>query len=183
MQLKNNESQYGLIAVLLHWLSAVSVIGLFALGFWMVQLDYYHDWYTRAPYWHKGLGIIFAFILFFRIFWKVINPKPRSLISSQRLTRLIDYFHDTIYLLLLFIIFTGYLIVAADSRELDVLGLFVMPADMQLLKNQESLMGDWHRYSAYLLIGLVVIHFAAALKHHFIDKDMTLKRMLGKHKE
>ena len=182
MALKNTESHYGLIAILLHWLSAISIIGLFSLGFWMVELDYYHDWYTTAPYWHKGIGIIFAFVLFFRLFWKAINPKPRSLLSSQWLTSVVSYIHFALYLLLVLIIMSGYFIVAADNRALDVLGLFELPANLQLITNQETLMGDWHRYLSYVLIAIVILHIGAALKHHFIDKDSTLKRMLGKHK-
>lgn len=181
MQLKNNQSTYGLLAIVLHWISAISVIGLFALGFWMVELDYYHDWYTTGPYWHKGLGILFIFILVFRIIWKAINTKPRSLLSSTWLNTVVDCTHILLYLLMILISVTGYLIVAADGRELDVLGLFNLPADIALFDQQESLMGDWHRYLAYLLIGLVVMHLGAAIKHHFVDKDATLRRMLGIH--
>nr|MCS5564310.1 cytochrome b/b6 domain-containing protein [Oleiphilaceae bacterium] len=58
MQLQNSPERYGLIAILIHWLVAVTVIGLFALGYWMVDLTYYDDWYKRAPDIHRSIGLL-----------------------------------------------------------------------------------------------------------------------------
>ncbi len=57
---KNDVSRYGLISIVLHWITALAVLGLFAVGFWMVDLTYYSQWYRTAPYWHKSIGILLA---------------------------------------------------------------------------------------------------------------------------
>ena len=75
---------------------------------------------------------------------------------------------------------SGYLISTADERGISVFGLFEVPGFGSLIDNQEDLAGVVHKYAAYLVIGLTLLHAAAALKHHFIDKDETLTRMLGK---
>ena len=54
----DTREQYGLINIGLHWLIAAAVMGLFGLGLWMVELDYYHSWYNRGPEWHKGIGVM-----------------------------------------------------------------------------------------------------------------------------
>lgn len=180
MRITNNKDQYGYLAILFHWVSAVCVIGLFVLGYWMVTLDYYDPWYTQGPWWHKGLGIVLSFWLMARFIWKMCNPHPHPLGKHHRLNQLIKVAHSVLYLLLLLILVTGYLIVSADSQPIDVLGWFNFPADWQLFDTQETVMGDWHRWLAYVLAGIVVVHVLGALKHHFIDRDNTLRRMLGK---
>jgi len=180
MQLVNTKMNYGLVAVLLHWLSALSVIGLFALGWWMVRLGYYDAWYTQGPYWHKGVGVLFGFLLLLRLVWKLLNPKTEGLHQSAYVNRLINAVHWMLYALLFAIVITGYLITTADGRDLGVFNWFSLPASITSFDNQETLMGNWHRWAAYVLAGLVVMHILAALKHHFIDQDATLKRMLGK---
>jgi len=92
--------------------------------------------------------------------------------------KLVELAHISLYGLLIIIVFTGFMIVASDSRSLDILGLFSLPANWVIIEKQETLMGDWHRWLAYLLAALVTLHVLAALKHHCIDKDNTLRRML-----
>ncbi|AFL72239.1 cytochrome b [Thiocystis violascens] len=177
---RNTEETYGLIAVLLHWLIAVVVVGLFALGLWMVDLTYYDTWYRRAPELHKGVGVLLLLTLLLRLGWRLINPVPRpepdqSLIE-QRLARLM---HGLLYLLLFLVMTSGYLISTADGRALDVFGLFSVPATLTGLPNQADLAGEVHLVLAIALVTLAAIHALAALKHHFIDRDATLLRMLG----
>lgn len=181
MPIFNSKNRYGLVAIVLHWLSAVLVIGLFVLGWWMMRLDYYDAWYTQGPYWHKGVGVVFGLLLVVRLIWKILNPSVQGLNGSSVLDRVVSLAHWLLYALLALIVMTGYLITTADGRELDVLGLFVVPASITSFANQETTMGDWHRWLAYVLAGLVAMHVLAALKHHYINRDATLKRMLGKH--
>ena len=63
MPAKNTASRYGWVSLSLHWLMALAVIGMFALGIWMRQLSYYDPWYRDGPSIHKGIGIL-LFILF-----------------------------------------------------------------------------------------------------------------------
>ena len=74
---------------------------------------------------------------------------------------------------------TGYLISTADGRALEVFNWFSIPATISGIEHQEDIAGDIHEILAFSLIAIVVLHAAGAIKHHVIDKDNTLKRMLG----
>jgi cytochrome b561 len=87
--------------------------------------------------------------------------------------------HGLLYLLLFALMVSGYLISTADGRGLEVFDWFAIPATLSGLKGQEDLAGEVHLYLAWSLILLAALHALAALKHHFIDRDITLKRMLG----
>ncbi|TCT19400.1 cytochrome b561-like protein [Thiobaca trueperi] len=75
---------------------------------------------------------------------------------------------------------SGYLISTADGRSLDVFGLFSVPAILTGLPDQADLAGEVHLVLAIALVTLAAVHALAALKHHFIDRDATLLRMLGR---
>ena len=87
--------------------------------------------------------------------------------------------HWVIYGLLLAIFVSGYLISTADGRAIDVFNWFSVPATLQGLENQEDIAGVVHEWLAWILMGLVLVHGLAAFKHHFVNKDNTLRKMLG----
>lgn len=178
--LKNTPNRYGLISISLHWLVAVTVIGLFALGLWMSELEYYDTWYQRAPDVHKGIGILLFLVMLLRVAWRAINSKPQPETNHAAWERrLAGIAHTLLYLLPFAVMIAGYLISTADGRPIDVFGLFEVPATLSGGENQEDIAGEAHELLAFTLIGLVVLHAGAALKHHFIDRDNTLKRMFG----
>ena len=181
MRLKNNSTHFGLIAISFHWLVALTVFGLFALGLWMTGLDYYDSWYKQGPWWHKSIGIMLFLVVIARLCWRLLNPPPVAL-TSQKLweIKLAHIAHLTMYLLLFTIMASSYLISTADNRAIEVFGWFEVPATITSLPKQEDIAGWVHLILASTLIGLVVLHAAAALKHHFIDRDRTLKRIFGR---
>ncbi|MEE4244019.1 MAG: cytochrome b [Kangiellaceae bacterium] len=177
--LKNTSQNYGLVSKLLHWAVALMVISLFSVGVWMVELDYYSEWYKQAPFLHKSFGIVLAIIMVARLVWRWLNPRPEHLASHTHLEQLVAHIaHIVLYLLIFSLIASGYLISTADNRGIDVFNWFTVPSMGSFVENQEDIAGLFHEWIAYGLIGLVVVHALAALKHHFIDKDQTLKRML-----
>jgi cytochrome b561 len=82
--------------------------------------------------------------------------------------------------LIAIILVTGYLIPTAKGMGISVFGWFEVPATITSIPKQEDITGLVHKYMAYTIIGLALLHAAAALKHHFINKDDTLRRMLGR---
>lgn len=179
--LKNTGNDYGLIAILLHWLVAIAIFGLFGMGLWMTGLDYYDPWYQRAPDLHKGIGVLLLIVIGLRLAWRLGNPVPRAeATSSQMERRLARFAHGLLYLLPFAVMIAGYLISTADGRPIDVFGLFEIPATLSGLDEQEDVAGLVHEVLAFTLIGLIALHALAALKHHFIDRDRTLRRMLGR---
>ena len=178
---KNSLTHYGLVSVLLHWLIALAVFGLFALGFWMVDLSYYSEWYKTAPYWHKSIGILLALAMIFRLCWRFISPPPKALATHKRWEKQLSAMMQLcLYLGITVLVLSGYLISTEDGRAIAVFTWFEVPSLGALFENQADIAGLVHEYVAYSLILLATLHGLAAVKHHFIDKDHTLKRMFGK---
>lgn len=172
--------RYSWRAIGLHWLMALLVIGLFVLGLVMVDLDYYSPWYTRAPAIHESIGAVAIFLFLARVLNRLVDGKPAPLPSISPAThRLAGIAHLMLYLLLALQLATGYLISTADNTPLTVFSGVTLPALSTGLEGQADSAGQWHRNIAWALISLVLVHSLATLKHHFIDRDRTLLRMLG----
>lgn len=181
MQWRNTSTRYGLVSILLHWLVALAVFGLFALGYWMMGLSYYDPWRQSAPDLHKSIGILLFAVMLLRVLWRLLNPSPAALASHGRLTRLASRLgHGLLYVGLFVLMISGYLISTADGRGIEVFGLFSVPATLSGLPRQEDIAGAVHEYLAWGLVIFAGIHALAALKHHFIDRDGTLMRMFGR---
>lgn len=178
MKLRNTTNSYGWLAIGLHWLMALAIFGMFALGLWMTDLNYYDAWYHRAPELHKSIGMLLLFALIFRLGWRLINVRPVLLgLWWEKIIAL--FVHRMHYLLMFTVMLSGYLIPTAEGIGIDVFGWFTAPATFSFDKQQADLIGIIHLGSAWAMMGLAAMHAGAALKHHIIDKDITLLRMLG----
>ena len=175
---RNSTRHYGLITIGLHWLVAIAVLGLFGLGLWMVELSYYDPWYKRGPELHKSIGVLLFALMLVRLLWRYANarPRPEGSALEQGLASIV---HSLLYALLLLLMISGYLISTADGRAIEVFNWFSVPATLSDLPQQEDVAGVVHQWLAYGLVGLTALHALAALKHHFINRDRTLKRMLS----
>lgn len=181
MQLRNSPARYGWVSMVLHWGVALVVFGLFALGLWMVGLDYYSAWRKDAPDLHKSIGITLFAIMLVRIVWRLVSPPPPPLATYSRMTRIGAAFgHAFLYVGLFAVMIAGYLISTADGVGIPVFGLFEIPAVVSGLPDQADTAGWVHLYLAWVLVVFAGLHGVAALKHYFIDRDATLARMLGR---
>lgn len=176
---KNSANSWGAVSKALHWLTALTIVGLFALGFWMTGLTYYSDWYKTAPYIHKSIGVILFVFVAARIVWRVSEKIPDPLPSHKKWEQILAHLmHIVLYVLIFSIAISGYLISTADGRAVSVFGWFEVPATITQIARQEDIAGFVHEWLAYIIIFMAAMHALAAIKHHFIDKDNTLKRML-----
>lgn len=181
MHWKNSKNRFGIMAVALHWFVAITVFSLFGLGLWMTGLDYYDSWYKLAPWWHKSIGVLLFFVVIFRLCWRMFTPPPVALSSHKPWeVRIAHIIHTLLYLILFVIMFSGYLISTADGRSIEVFGWFSVPSSITSIPDQADTAGLVHMVVAYSLIALSLLHAVAALKHHFIDRDNTLKRIFGR---
>ena len=168
---------YGPLGRVLHWVMAVLVFGLFALGYWMRTLGYYDPWYQRAPDLHRSLGVVLIALLILRIGWRLTTAQPVPL-SKNRLERVLGHgAHFALYMLMCALVITGYLFATGDGKPLSVFGWFGLPSVLKS-KPVADIAGNIHEWLAYGIIALAVLHMLAALKHHFIDRDDTLRRMV-----
>lgn len=177
--MKNTADRFGWLSRSIHWLSALLVVGLFVLGLWMVSLDYYHEWYRTAPDLHRSFGIVLMLLTVARLVWYRISPKPKALAHYAKWEHVTAIAVQHTMILTLFVLFfSGYLITTAQGDSLFVFSGIEIPALISGIDNLEDIAGSVHEFAAFFLIGLASLHMLAALKHHFIDRDATLKRML-----
>lgn len=180
MKFRNSSFSYGFVAVAMHWFMAVVVIGMFALGFWMVDLTYYHDWYKQGPDIHRSIGILLFGLMVVRVCWRGANKNPEPVPGQKRWEVLsAKAAHGLLYILLFVAMVSGYLISTADGSAISVFGWFEVPSVTGQIKGMEDTAGEVHYWATWALIVLAAVHAAGALKHHLIDRDNTLRRMLG----
>jgi len=178
MGLKNTKYTYGLLSIVLHWLMALMMFTMFGLGLYMVELTYLDVWYKAAPKLHISMGILLFLLLVFRLFWRWANVFPEALGSSLE-RKVAPLIHRTHYVLMFALMISGYLIMTADGRAVSVFTWFEVPALLPAEKGREAIAGQAHQYLAWFFMAFVLLHAAAAIKHHWLDKDQVLNRMLG----
>lgn len=178
--MRDSQTCYGGISILLHWVSAAAVVGLFGLGIYMVELTYYDPLYNRLPFIHKSVGLLHAVAFACWIGWRLANPWPNPVDGTGALeARAAKIVKHLFFWLIALVIVSGYLIPTAGGAPISLFGWFDVPALISDLPRQEDIAGLVHRYASYGLIALASLHAAAALKHHFVNRDGTLRRMLG----
>jgi len=173
----NTASGYGRIHIGLHWTVALLIAVLLPLGLWMTGLDYYDPWYKQGPDLHRAIGVLLGLVLMARAAWRLGNRMPTPLSTTDWEKKIAAAAHWLLYLLPILLITSGYLISTADGRSVDVFGLFEIPATLHGIDGQEDIAGDLHFILAMILLTVIVLHAGAALRHHFILKDDTLRRM------
>ncbi|OFX12512.1 MAG: hypothetical protein A2516_04345 [Alphaproteobacteria bacterium RIFOXYD12_FULL_60_8] len=177
--LKNTKDQFGTIAKVLHWLIGLTIIGLIGLGAWMVTLDYYDAWYHDGLSLHKAVGMVVLAVVFFKLVWLWITPEPDQLPTLTWWERAgAAAVHKALIGLMVLMPLTGFLVSTSEGAGVSVFGLFEVPAVLVAGAKFRDLAIAIHFYLAYGGAALIVLHVVAALKHHFFNKDRTLRRML-----
>ena len=134
-----------------------------------------------APDLHKSIGLVLLGVMLLRVLWRFVSPPPPAPANHGTLTRMASKAgHGLLYLGLFAAMIAGYLISTADGVGIPVFGLFEVPALVSNLPDQADVAGEIHFYLAWGLVIFAGLHGLAALKHHFIDRDATLIRMLGR---
>ena len=158
---------------------ALLIIGLYILGDYMVELDYYDPWYQSAPFWHKSFGLLVLLLFILRIGLRLLlkSPEVDDVYGANKIVA--SAVHVALYGLVLVICISGFMISSADGRDVSFFGFFDVVSPGALIDNQEDLAGLWHERAGLGILFVAGLHALAALKHHFIDHDRVLKRMLG----
>lgn len=174
---KNTRDRYGLIARLLHWLIAALVIGMLAGG---SLLSFFPSGGFKAVAiaGHKSIGVVILLLMIVRLLWRRTNPQPRDLGNIPVLNYIAHLVHIFLYVLLLLQPLVGILMSQAYGYPVSVFGIFKLPPLVWQSPSLGNVLRGAHGVTAVLLAAFIVIHVAAALKHHFIDRDRTLMRML-----
>lgn len=179
MQLYNTPDSYGLVSRANHWLSAFLFIGLIALGLYMVELPKGPE---RGEFYalHKSLGIGLLGLMLLRLVWLKISPNPQQ-ISQTRLEHIMGHsVKGVLYLAMLALPLSGWLMSNSGGHEVAFFNLFTLPTLVGENDTVHGIAEAIHANFGVLMIAVIALHVAGALKHHFVYRDNTLKRMLGR---
>ena len=175
--------RYTKTAILLHWIIAIMIIAQLGVALVMGEESMWTPEMRGQLYgFHKALGMTVIVMTLVRIAWRLLNPAP-ALPAGMKTWEIfaVKATHFLFYVLLLAIPMSGWVLVTAAGRgPIDMFGLFAWPNLPGVAVNKEFAheVGDMHELMGYAMLALVGLHIAAALKHHFINKDNVLTRML-----
>lgn len=172
---------YTAIAKLFHWGMALVFAGLIALGFVMTDMPLSPE---KLQYyaWHKWAGVSVFVLVWLRLVWRVLNPPPEYPSSMPLLLQRFAHLgHAALYGLMIVIPVSGWLMSSAKGVPTVWFGVLPLPDLLEKDKALGHLLADVHQALNYVLLFLLAGHVAAALKHHWVDKDDILKRMLPTH--
>ncbi|MEK6746891.1 MAG: cytochrome b [Pseudomonadota bacterium] len=178
MCFKNTLQTYGVVAKSFHWLMAVLIIVLLAVGLIMTGMENSPDKFKLYGM-HKAFGIVVLFLASLRLGWKILDVSPLLPDSLGKMAKLgAKLGHFGLYVLMFAMPITGWLMSSAAGFPVSVFGMFVMPDLILPDKEFGHDMNELHSILAWGLMGLIALHFLAALLHHFYYRDNTLTRML-----
>lgn len=178
MNITNTATRYGALSIFIHWATAVLVIGLIALGLYMEELPKGPDKLEWVQL-HKSLGVLALALVAVRLLWTWINRRPAAPQTGANWERLLT--RTTRLLLwagLIGLPLSGWIMSAAGGREVSFFGLFALPAIVAENHTLHELAEELHEILGQMLIPVILLHIAGALKHHFVNRDDTLMRML-----
>ena len=175
--------RYDPVAVFLHWTMGILIIVMLFVG--LTMEDYPMSYRFTAFNLHKATGITLLGLSLLRLVWRFMNPPPPLPSGMSWWERVASYIsHWALYAVIIIMPLSGWLMTSASAKyPIMFFGLgeapFIpMPADAALTKAIGSLSHETHEWLGYGAIFLIVVHFAAALKHHIVNKDFVLLRML-----
>jgi len=177
MWLRNDAIQYGALAKLLHWLMFLLLIGSFVLGFSMVDMPISPKrllWYS----YHKWIGVTIFLLVIVRFGWRLISPPPPPPRIPHWQRSLAQAVHAGLYALLFAIPLSGWVTSSAYGFKTVYLKMIPLPDLVAKNKVLAKQLSEVHELLGFALLTLVTLHVVGALKHHLIDRDATLKRML-----
>ncbi|MBW7957061.1 MAG: cytochrome b/b6 domain-containing protein [Deltaproteobacteria bacterium] len=176
---RKNSVGYTLGAIVLHWASAVLIAAAFAIGAYMVTLAFSPSKLKLFSY-HKWAGITIFLLAVIRLGWRSFNPPPPLPDGMPHWERnAARASHLILYALMLAVPLTGWLMSSAHGFQTVFLGILPLPD----LVTRDKALAEWlelvHFVMNKALLAAVAVHIMAALKHHFIDRDDVLRRILG----
>ena len=184
MALKNSTTHYGGVAKTFHWLTALMILSLIPLGWYAERLPYETDMELARKAWlfsmHKTLGVTVFFLAIARILWALRQPKPGLLNADNRLESFAaEAVHWALYGALVVVPLSGWISHAAAAGFAPIWWPFGQNLPLvPKSTNIEHIFSAVHWVATKVLIASLFLHIAGALKHHVIDRDATLRRML-----
>jgi cytochrome b561 len=170
--------RYGAVAQAAHWLTVLLLAGSFTLGFYMEELVLSPTKLKLFAY-HKWIGISIFLLVAMRLAWRLWSPPPPLPASMPRWeVRAAEISHHLLYLFLFAVPLSGWLMSSAKGFQTVLFGALPLPDLLSKNPPLGEALEEVHWLLNKMLLGLVLVHITAALKHHFIDRDEVLARMV-----
>lgn len=178
MQLKNSQQQFGGVAQLFHWAVVVLIITQFVLANKADDLPLgIAKIATLAQ--HKSVGMTIFALAILRLLWRFMNPVPAMPVSTPSWQRVAAHIsHGALYALIMITPLFGWLMSSARNFPVSWFGIFTFPDLIEPNRERYEFFHEAHEWLAYSIFAIAVLHALAALKHHFLDRDNVLRRML-----
>lgn len=173
-----SSNAYTRTAIALHWLMAILLIGLFAVGVYMSDLPLSPQ-KLKIYSWHKWAGVSVFLLVALRLIWRIGHTPPALPSTMPDWQKWVaNGLHHLLYLLMFAIPLSGWLMSSAKGFQTVWFGILPLPDLLDKNKELGETLGALHAFLNFSLAALVLLHAAAAIKHHFIEKNDILTRML-----
>ena len=183
--MRDTKERFSYTTVCLHWIVGLSIISLLAVGTYMAEFEAYNLYPI-----HKSIGMLIFVIILGRVAWRLINGWPAPAANYKKWEHnLAVVVHWTLLIGTIIFPISGMIMSGAAGHGLAIFGLEVYPYNpdpqdstrvIALNETMASIAHETHEILGKVFILAVTLHIAGALKHHLLDKDGTLGRMLGK---
>ena len=171
-------TRYTPTAIFIHWLMALLLIGLFSVGLYMSDLPLSPQ-KLKIYSWHKWAGVTAFVLVLVRLAWRVGHPPPALPAAMPGWQKTAAHgLHHLLYLLMIAIPLSGWLMSSAKGFQTVYFGILPLPDLLQKDKELGELLESMHTALNFTLAALVLAHIGAAVKHHLLDRDDVLARML-----
>lgn len=178
MPIRNTTARWGAIAQTFHWVIVVLIITQFVL----ISIEGNLPLGLQKLIWlarHKSVGITILGLAILRLIWRWLNPTPELPDTLKPYERVLaKVTHVGLYVLLFIMPLTGWMMSSARNFPVSWFNLVQLPDLVGPDRALYDTLHTTHAVLAWLLVGVAVLHVLAALKHHFVLKDDTLRRML-----
>ncbi len=173
--------RYHGFAILLHWLLAAALIGIFVLGSYMVDLPFSPQ-RLQLYSWHKWAGVVILLLSALRLVWRLTHRPPALPAAiEQAMPRWQAVAHHAthhgLYLLFFAVPLIGWAYSSAAGFPIVLFGVLPLPDFVPVSPELAEFIKPWHELSAVAMLLLAGLHVAGALKHALIDRDGLLQRM------
>ncbi len=182
--MKDTQEKLSTLTIALHWLVALTIIGLIAVGIYMEE----NEAFSLYPI-HKSVGVLIFSVVLVRIVWRLINGWPEPLreyeVWEHSLAKLV---HWVLIIGTVAFPLSGMIMSGAGGYGIPLFGLELVPMNVdpanaeKIVPYNKDIAGIAHEIHVLLgdiMIVAIILHVAGALKHHIADKDQTLRRMIG----
>jgi cytochrome b561 len=171
--------QYSRLMMVLHWVMALGILIAFGVGLYMVDIPGISPQKLRLFNWHKWMGVTLFILVGLRLIVKSMShtpPYPEH--WGSRSIRLVKLGHGTLYFLMFFVPLMGYFYSLAAGYPVVWFGVIKLPVLIDKNPELKEIFETLHELSAKLLVLIVLGHIVMAIKHHFINHEAMLGRMI-----